>query len=185
MVLPAVLRDAALDHLQHRTDRLEAGRRPRHVRRHHRAVLRALARYLEGALGCLSPLVQAVLLAVRRQCHRPRLARLASCRRYLRDHVAAWHSLLLRLLPGDHAGSRPRRDAAPLAQLDYGSGSGKAQQGGGRRAGQGLSVRQEGKRHMNKLVTSLLSLAVVAGLSGAALAEEATSNGAAPAEHAE
>ena len=38
---------------------------------------------------------------------------------------------------------------------------------------------------MNKLVTSLLSLAVVAGLSGAALAEEATPNGAAPAEHAE
>jgi len=38
---------------------------------------------------------------------------------------------------------------------------------------------------MNKLVTSLLSLAVVAGLSGAALAEETTPNGAAPAEHAE
>ncbi|MBY5556471.1 cytochrome c1 [Rhizobium leguminosarum] len=38
---------------------------------------------------------------------------------------------------------------------------------------------------MKTLVASILSLAVVAGLSGAALAEEAPANGAAPAHHAE
>ena len=38
---------------------------------------------------------------------------------------------------------------------------------------------------MKKLVASILSLAVVAGLSRAALAEEAPANGAAPAHHAE
>ena len=68
MVLSAVLRDPARHHLQHRADRLQARRRARHVRRDRRAVLRALARHVEGALGRLPSLVQAVLLAVRGEC---------------------------------------------------------------------------------------------------------------------
>ena len=78
MVLPAVLRDAALHHLQRRPDQLQARRRACDVRRDHRAVLPALARYLEGPLRRLPPLVQAVLLAVRDQRDHPRLARLAA-----------------------------------------------------------------------------------------------------------
>ena len=75
MVLPAVLRDPARHHLQHRADQLQARRRARHVRRDRGAVRRAVARHVEGALGGLPPLVQAVLLAVRRERHVPRLAR--------------------------------------------------------------------------------------------------------------
>ncbi len=58
------------------------------------------------------PLVQAVLLDVRGQRDRSWLARLAPCGRRLRDHVADRHALLLRLLPGHHAGARPDRNAA-------------------------------------------------------------------------
>ncbi len=61
MVLPAVLRDPARHHLQHRADQFQARRRARHVRRHRGAVPGAVARHLEGALGRLSSLVQAVL----------------------------------------------------------------------------------------------------------------------------
>ena len=78
MVLPAVLRDPARHHLQHRADQLQAWRRAGDVRRDCRAVLRAVARHVEGALGRLPSLVQDVLLAVRGQCHLPRLARLAA-----------------------------------------------------------------------------------------------------------
>ena len=76
MVLPAVLRDPARRHLQHRADQLQAWRRACHVRRDRGAVRRAVARHVEGSLGGLPPLVQAVLLAVRHQRHVPRLARL-------------------------------------------------------------------------------------------------------------
>ncbi len=67
MVLPAVLRDAACDHLQHRPDRLQAWRRSGDVRFDHHPVLPALARYVEGSLGRLPSLVQAVLLDLRGQ----------------------------------------------------------------------------------------------------------------------
>ena len=66
MVLPAVLRDPARHHLQHRADQFQARRRAGHVRLDRRAVRRAVARHVEGALGRLPPVVQALLLAVRR-----------------------------------------------------------------------------------------------------------------------
>ncbi len=56
MVLPAVLRDPARHHLQHRPDRLQARRRARHVRLDRGSVRGALARHLEGALGGLPAL---------------------------------------------------------------------------------------------------------------------------------
>ena len=84
-----------------------------------RAVPGALARHVEGPLGRLSSLVQAVLLAVRRRRDLPRMAGFASRRRRLRPHGAARHALLLRVLPRHHAAARPDRDAAAAAQFDH------------------------------------------------------------------
>ena len=67
MVLPAVLRDPARLHLQHRADQLQARRRAGACSARSPAVPPALARHVAGALGGLPALVQAVLLAVRRQ----------------------------------------------------------------------------------------------------------------------
>ncbi|MNN53303.1 hypothetical protein D3C81_1680470 [compost metagenome] len=107
MVLPAVLRDAARYHLQHRTDRLEARRRSGHVWFNRDPLRGSLARYVEGSFSGLSPLVQAVLLAVRHQCHLPWLAWFASCGRHLCLHGSVGYALLLRILHRHHAGSWP------------------------------------------------------------------------------
>jgi ubiquinol-cytochrome c reductase cytochrome b subunit len=85
MVLPAVLRDPACHHLQHRPDRLQAWRRAGHVRFDRGAVRAALARHVEGALGGLPALVQAVLLDLCGQRHLPGLARREACGRRLHD----------------------------------------------------------------------------------------------------
>src|SRR5690606_40886148 len=60
VVLPAILRDPARHHLQHRADRLEAGRRAGHVRLDRGAVLRTVARHLARPLGGVPALVPAV-----------------------------------------------------------------------------------------------------------------------------
>src|SRR5690348_11557581 len=99
MVLPAVLRDPALDPEQaHGRDRVVlVDPDPR---------LPALARHLEGAFGALSPAVQAVLLAVGRGLHRARLARLQAAGGAVRHPLASLYRVLLRVLPDHPAAAR-------------------------------------------------------------------------------
>jgi hypothetical protein len=82
MVLPAVLRDPARHHLQHRPDRLQARRRACHVRLDRGAVRAALARHLEGALGGAAALLRhrRKPAAERRATERNRRYEKASCK---------------------------------------------------------------------------------------------------------
>ena len=116
MVLPAVLRDPA-------RHPLEADRRHRHVLGDHRAAVRPLARHQPRALDQVSSGVPLVLLAVRVQRRRPRLARLqaAGCR--VRVLGARVHHLLLRALPRGHAARRLAGDAAQSARIDHRGGA--------------------------------------------------------------
>ena len=81
MVLPAVLRDPALDPEQ-------ARRRDRDVLGDHRAGVPALARYRQDALVQISPAGQAVLLDLRRRLRAARLSRRAAAGRHLCDRRA-------------------------------------------------------------------------------------------------
>src|SRR5262249_59337369 len=96
MVLPAVLRDPPCDPEQ-------ALRRDGARRLDPHSRLRAVARYLESALGALSPALPPVLLGVRDRLRRSRLAPPQTPGRQLRADRATFHGLLLRLLLCDSA----------------------------------------------------------------------------------
>src|SRR5215813_15159087 len=116
MVLPAVLRDPALDPEQ-------APGRDRAVLLDHHPRVPALARHLAGEVGDLPAALQAVLLAVRRGLHRTGLARLEAAGRRLCGDLAPAHGLVLHPLPRGAAAARPVRDAAAGAELDLGGGA--------------------------------------------------------------
>src|SRR5471032_1387770 len=103
MVLPAVLRDLALDPEQ-------AAWRDRAVRLDRHPRLPALARHLEGALGALPAAVPAVFLVVRDRGGRARLARLQTAGRHLCDPVAYLHVLLFCLFLDRPAAARHLRE---------------------------------------------------------------------------
>ena len=111
MVLPAVLRDPALDPEQ-------ARRRRRDVRRDHHPGVPALARQRQDALVEVSSAGQAVLLDLRRRLHRPRLSRRPAAGRHLCDRRPHPDLLLLRLLPDPAAAALPDREAASGAEFD-------------------------------------------------------------------
>ena len=111
MVLPAVLRDPALDPEQ-------ARRRGGDVRRDPRPGVPALARQRQDALVEVSPAGQAVLLDVRRGLPGARLARRQAAGRHLRDRRPHPDVLLLRLLPDRAAAARADREAASGAEFD-------------------------------------------------------------------
>src|SRR5262249_56100449 len=111
-VLPGVLRDAARDPEQ-APRRHGARRLDPHPR------LPAVARYLEGALGALSPALSPVLLGLRDRLRRSRLARLQAPGRQLRADRAHLHGLLLRFFPGDSADPRQDRKNQAAAELDF------------------------------------------------------------------
>src|SRR5207342_2852736 len=113
MVLPAVLRDPAVDPRQ-------ADGRYRAVRLDYCAGVHPLARHVARALGALPPAVQAVLLALGGRLRRPRLARLETARRHLRDPVACIHGVLLRLLPELQAAARDLRKNRAAAEFVFG-----------------------------------------------------------------
>jgi len=118
-------------------DQLQARWRARHVRRDRGAVRGAVARHLQGALGGLPALVQAVLLAAGGRRDLPRLAGLAPRRGRLRRHGPDRHALLFRLLHRADAAARPDRDAEAAAQLDHRGGAREAPTQGGRRGAAG------------------------------------------------
>jgi hypothetical protein len=177
MVLPAVLRDPARHHLQHRPDRLQAWRRACHVRFDRGAVRAALARHVEGALGGLPALVQAVLLDLRGQRDLPGLARREACGRRLHDAGAdrtlyyfAFFLVILPVLGLD-------RNAEASAQLDHRS---RARQKGRqwRCCGSGCGItgnprlsgaRRKGTEDMKKLLASIVpaAMALVIGAGSA------------------
>src|SRR5690606_27951834 len=85
------------------------------------------------------------------------------------------------LLPGDHAGSRPDRDAEEAAEFDYRSGTRKEsrQDGRGRRRGAGLSGQmaeqrsREGFSPMKNILKGFAALALAAGMmAGPVLAQD-------------
>ena len=100
MVLPAVLRDPALDPEQ-------ARRRRRDVRCDHHPGVPALARQRQDALVEISPAGQAVLLDLRGRLHRARLSRRPAAGRHLCDRRPHPDLLLLRLFPDPAAAARP------------------------------------------------------------------------------
>src|SRR3954471_22148759 len=104
MVLPAVLRDPALDPEQ-------ACRRHRDVLLDRSARLPALARHLAREVGDLSAALPAVLLGVRAGLPRARLSRFGSGGRHLRHRGAPPHRLLLHPSPRDPAAAWTDRDA--------------------------------------------------------------------------
>ena len=85
--------------------------------------LRAVARYVAGALGDLPADLPPVLLDLRARLHRPRLSRLAAAGRRLRDRRAHPHRLLLPALPDHPAGRRPDRAAEAAADQHHRSGA--------------------------------------------------------------
>src|SRR5450830_1568857 len=99
MVLPAVLRDLALDPEQ-------ADRRDRAVWFYRYIGVPALARHLAGAFGALPAAVPPVLLAVRDLMCRARLARHQAAGGHLRDPLAPVHPVLFRLLHRHPAAAR-------------------------------------------------------------------------------
>src|SRR6476619_5781217 len=84
------------------------------------AVLPAMARQVAGALGLLSPGVQALLLAAGRGCADPRLYWRSADQRLARGRRPGRRRLLLSSLPGDPAAGFFLRDAAAAADLDLG-----------------------------------------------------------------
>ena len=96
VVLPAVLRDAARDHLRHPLDQLEARRRAGDVRLARGAAAAAVARHQPGALGPLPADVQDLVLAARRRLRDADVVRLAAAGAAVRDHEPARHALLVR-----------------------------------------------------------------------------------------
>src|SRR5271156_6416415 len=102
MVLPAVLRDPALDSEQ-------AARRDGPVRLDRDSRLPALARHLAGALGDLPAAVPAVLLDLRHRVHRPRLAGIEARRGRLRDRIAGADRVVLPPLHRGAAAAWPAR----------------------------------------------------------------------------
>ena len=125
MVLPAVLRDPALDPEQ-------ARRRDRDVLGDHRAGVPALARQRQDPVVEISAAGQAVLLDLRPRLRAARLSRRAAAGRHLRDRRPRPDRLLLRLFPDPAAAAEPDRNAAAGAELDR-----------RRRAGE---VRKQGRR---------------------------------------
>src|SRR6185312_14018987 len=123
MVLFAVLCHPALDPEQ-------AARRLRAVRIDCHSCLHAVARYLAGPLGALSPALPDLLLAIRDRGGRPWLARLQAAGRHLCDPVAALHVLLFRLLPHRSAAARHFREDQAVAQFDFGIGAGRIRAAG-------------------------------------------------------
>ena len=111
MVLPAVLRDPALDPEQ-------ACRRRRDVRRDRHPGVPALARQRQHAFVEVSSAGQAVLLDLRRRLHRSRLSRRPAAGRHLRHRRPHPDRSLLRLLPDPAAAALPDREAASGAELD-------------------------------------------------------------------
>src|SRR5581483_3014257 len=130
MVFPAVLRDPPLDPGQ-------APRRHRALRRHRGPRLRALARYVAGALRDLPPALPPVLLDLRGRRDPARLSRLAAAGRRLCRPLAHLHGLLLHPLPHHPAGDRTDRAAETAARLDYRVGAGEGRHSRSRR-GEGL-----------------------------------------------
>src|SRR3954451_2137558 len=113
MVLPAVLRDPALDPEQARgCDRDVLG--------DHHSVLPALARCCQDQIVEVPSAGQAVLLDLRRGLHPARLSRRAAAGRYLRDRRPGPDVLLLRLLPDRAAAALAHREAAAGTELDLG-----------------------------------------------------------------
>src|SRR5665647_1798363 len=124
MVLPAVLRDPALDPEQ-------ADRRLRAVWLDRHPGLPALARYLAGAFRALPAAVPPVLLASRDLLCRARLARYQAAGGHLRDPLARLHVLLLRLFPDRPAAARHLREDQAAAEFDFGIGFGRESVSGG------------------------------------------------------
>src|SRR5215211_5675515 len=118
MVLPSLLRYSPRHSAQ-------ALRRARHVWFHPDFVLLALARYVAGALGHLSPDLQAVLLAVRVCRHRSRLSWLQAAGGRLCSRGTHSHRLLLPAIPGDIAARRASRETQTIAAVDFRSGLGQ------------------------------------------------------------
>ena len=118
MVLPAILRHPALYPEQ-------AAGRLRAVRFDPDPRFPALARHLEGALGALPAVVQAVLLAVRDRGGGLGLARLQAAGGHLCRALAHLHVLLLRLFPDRPAAARHLREDQAAAEFDFGIGSGR------------------------------------------------------------
>src|ERR1700744_4219461 len=111
MVLPAVLRDPALDPEQ-------AGRRYRDVLCDHRAGIPALARYRQNPFVEISSAGQAVLLDLRRGLRALGLSRRAAAGRHLCDRRPDPDRLLLRLLPDPAAAIEPDRNSEAASELD-------------------------------------------------------------------
>ena len=111
MVLPAVLRDPALDPEQ-------ARRRGRDVLGDPGAGVPALARHRQDQVVEVSSAGQAVLLDLRRRLRAAGLARRQAARRHLRDRRPGPDLLLLRLFPDPAAAAEPDRKAAAGAEFD-------------------------------------------------------------------
>ena len=99
--------------------------RGRHVRLDPDPGVRALARYLAGALDQVPPDLQVVLLAVRDLGGGARLSRLQAAGGRLRLLGPRVHGLLLPALPGDHADRRRDREPHAAAAIDRQIGAGQ------------------------------------------------------------
>ena len=164
MVLPAVLRDPALDPEQ-------AAWRCGAVRVDHRSVFPAVARQLEGEIGDLPAALSAILLDFRRGLHRPRLSGGAAARGNLRHCGPHLDRMVLRSFPHHPAAGGPARDAAPAPELDLGGRS--QEEGGGNRrnagtrsgawccSGVGLSNAGNGRRRAGAAAAKVVILGAV------------------------
>src|SRR4051794_954867 len=110
MVLPALLRDPALDPEQ-------ARRLRRNVRRRAHPRRAALARYVKSQIRLVSASVSDLLLDFRRLRRAARLHRLEAAGRRLRHRWPDLDRLLLRPLPGDPAASQQFRENQAIAAV--------------------------------------------------------------------
>src|SRR5262249_51195889 len=116
MVLPAVLRDLALDPEQ-------AAWRCRAIRVDRGSVFLAVARQLEGEVGDLPAALSAVLLDLRCGLHRAWLPGRAAAGRNLRRRGPHPDRVVLHSFPDHPAVDRPARNAAAGPQLHLGGGA--------------------------------------------------------------
>ncbi len=140
-------------------------------------LLLALARHQPGAFRALPADVQDLVLAAGRRLRAAALVRLAAAAAAVRDHQPARDALLVRVLPGDHAGPRHRREAARDPRDDRGRLPGALRH---RRGRDGARRHQQARRMTGRTgARAMLKTMVLAGLAaatlgaGAAMAQEA------------